>query len=174
MKWSKNVNYMSKNAHKKIGLSYRNSMYLNVNQMSHYYKTSIRSIVEYASVVFDGLALSDCIKLENVQRRAARVCTGAMRRTELKIMLSDLEWETLKDRRNKAKLSMLFKIKNALVPNYLVNLLPGGNPPSTQYDLRRHVNTVRPKVRLRCYDQFFYSVFCFIVESAACWYCNVN
>jgi len=50
---------------------------------------------------------------------------------------------------------MLFKIKNALVPNYLVNLLPGGNPPSTQYDLRRHVNIVRPKVRLRCYDQSF-------------------
>ena len=76
MKWSKHANYICKKAHKKIGLLYRNSMYLNVHQMSHYYKTSIRLIVEYASVVFDGLSLTDCVKLENVQRRAARVCTG--------------------------------------------------------------------------------------------------
>ena len=63
--------------------------------MSLYYKSSIRSIVEYASVVFDNLSNQDNLRLENVQRRAASVCTGALKRTESLKLLTDLEWESL-------------------------------------------------------------------------------
>ena len=103
--------------------------------------------------MFDGLSVADSIKLESVQRRAARVCTGAMRRTELKVMLSDLEWDTLESRRKKAKLNLFFNIKHALVPGYLSNLLPNDDFSIVPYNLRHSVNIRTPKLRLKCYAQ---------------------
>ena len=125
LKWTKHIRFVCSKASKLIGLLYRNSMYFNVNQMSNFYKVAIRPILEYASVVFDGCSMSDSLLIESVQRRAANVCTGAMKRTESVKVMADLEWETLKQRRINCKLKLFYKIKNGLVSSgYLQNLIP--------------------------------------------------
>ena len=45
------------------------------------YKSLVRSIVEYADVVWDGCSANDCDLLESLQFEAARVVTGAMKGT---------------------------------------------------------------------------------------------
>ena len=158
MKWTKHVSYITNRAHTKIGLLYKNSIYLSNNQMSYFYKSAIRPIVEYASVVFDCLSLYNSICLENVQRRAARVCTGAMKRTELNKMLNDLGWETLSQRRTNAKLILFYKIKNKLTPTYLSNIMPVAplaNEQLSKYNLRT-VSIARPKTRLKCYELSYF------------------
>ena len=127
MKWSKHIGYICSRAHKKIGLLYRSSIYLNSQQMANYYKSAIRPLIEYAAVIFDNCSNNDNLRLENVQRRAALVCTGAMKRTETVKLLSDLNWDTVKSRRNTAKLVLYYKIMNAKAPCYLTNLLPEPN-----------------------------------------------
>ena len=81
--------------------------------MANYYKSAIRPLIEYAAVIFDNCSNNDNLRLENVQRRAALVCTGAMKRTETVKLLSDLNWDTVKSRRNTAKLVLYYKIMNA-------------------------------------------------------------
>ena len=44
-------------------------------------------------------------------------------------LLSDLNWDTVKSRRDTAKLVLYYKIMNASAPAYLTNLLPGSNIP---------------------------------------------
>ena len=68
--------------------------------MAIYYKSAIRPLIEYASVIFDNYSNNDNLRLENVQRRAALLCTGAMKRTETVKLLSDLNWETVQSRRD--------------------------------------------------------------------------
>ena len=131
-------------------------MYMSIEQMSLYYKTSIRPIVEYASIIYDNCSKMNEIGLENVQRRAALVCTGAMKRTETSKMINDLQWESLKVRRHKAKLTALFKIKKGLVPNYLQELLPNMITPQERYVFRHVVKRVDLKTRLNCYKSSFF------------------
>ena len=143
MKWSKHINYVCSKAFKKIGLLFRNSMFFTVWQMARYYISAIRPIVEYASVVFDNCSNCDTALLEKVQRRAANVCTGAMKRTETVKVLQELGWETLKSRRTKAKLILLYKIKNGLVSSsYLSNLIPSEEVFVRQYNFRSVVPSI--------------------------------
>jgi hypothetical protein len=131
-------------------------MYLNINQMSQYYKSAIRPIVEYASVLFDNCSQYDMLHLENVQRRAAVVCTGALKRTESAKLLNDLCWESIKTRRLKAKLILLLKIKKGLVPDYLKILLPQIVDRQIKYDLRTKAKQYNIETRLKTYELSYF------------------
>ena len=120
-----------------------------------YYKSSIRPVIEFASVVFDGCSNREKLRLENVQRRAALVCTGALKRTESVKLLNDLEWESISSRRNNAKLILFYKIMNGKVPAYLNNLLPQ-NVVCDRYNLRHVVNKTCVKSRLRAYEMSYF------------------
>ena len=155
MKWTKHVDYICRKAHKKIGILYRCSVYLCLKQMTMYYKSSIRPVIEFASVVFDGCSNREKLRLENVQRRAALVCTGALKRTESVKLLNDLEWESISSRRTNAKLILFYKIMNGKTPAYLANLLPQ-NAVCERYNLRHVVNKTCVKSRLRAYEMSYF------------------
>ena len=156
MKWTKHINLIRGRAHKKIGLLFRSSMYLSTEQKSLYYKMAIRPLVEYASVLFDNCTKQNMLCLEGVQRRAALVCTGAMKRTESMKVLSDLGWETLENRRQKAKLILFYKIKNGLVPEYLTVLLPPNIEISNRFIFRHAVKKPFFKSRLKAYETSYF------------------
>ena len=64
----------------------------------------------------DPYLAADKRKLETIQRRAARFVTRDYHRTtSVAGLLSRLEWRTLEERRRRARLTLLFKIKNNLV-----------------------------------------------------------
>ena len=147
---------MCSRAYKKISLLYRSSVYLDTQQMAIYYKSALRPLIECAAIIFDNYCSNnDNLRLENVQRRTALMCTGAMKRTETVKLLSDLNWDTVKSRRDTAKLVVYYKIMNASAPAYLTNLLPWSNTPE-RYNFRRHDRTKHIKTRFKMYELSFF------------------
>ena len=123
MKWSFHIDQSIKRVNKKLGLLRRHSHTLNKKQRIDIYKTMIRPILEYGSTITDNCSVSDSLKLEKVQRTAALICTGAMRRTETKLLFDFLGWEDLSDRGRIAKTVLFYKIVNNLTPVYLTENL---------------------------------------------------
>ena len=74
------------------------------------YKSTILPLVEYGSVIYDDMSLGLSSMLENIQRRAAMICTGAISCTETQKLLADVGWTSLKERRTKFKLIYFYKI----------------------------------------------------------------
>ena len=99
MKWTTHIENSIKKARKKLGVLRRQAQNLTLKQKIDIFNTMIRPILEYGSVIFDNCSTSDNLKLESCQRSAALICTGAMRQTETKLLLEQLGWETLKNRR---------------------------------------------------------------------------
>jgi len=80
----------------------------------------IRPIIEYGDIIYDNTSLKNKLKLDNLQRRAAIICTGAYRHTETQSLLHELAWEPLAKRRYNHKIIQIFKIINGIYPNYLL------------------------------------------------------
>ena len=80
------------------------------------YTTFVRPQLEYSSSVWDPHTQANIQKLEGVQRRAARFVTGNHNPTDsVTAMIDELGWESLQTRRQRAKLTMMFRISHSLV-----------------------------------------------------------
>ena len=79
------------------------------------YKIMVRPIMEYACTVWSPYTKNIQI-LEAVKRRAARfVNNDYSNLSSVTVMIQDLEWPTLGERRLVTKVTMLFKILNNIV-----------------------------------------------------------
>ena len=119
MKWTTHIDYSVNKARKKLGLLRRQSQSLSTKQTIDIYKTMIRPVLEYGSVLFDNCSVCDSIKIESCQRTAALICTGALRRTETKLLFEYLGWDSLENRRKIFKTSLFYKIIHNQTPSYL-------------------------------------------------------
>ena len=78
------------------------------------YKTYVRPILEYASTVWDPHTIELANQLEMVQRRAARFVTADYRRRHsVTLLLNQLQWQSLLQRRTHSKVTMLYRIHTA-------------------------------------------------------------
>ena len=60
------------------------------------YKLTIRSVVDYGLVVyFHNLKVTEIARLNQIQYRAAKLCTGALHFTSQTKLEDDLGWETI-------------------------------------------------------------------------------
>ena len=99
-----------------LGLLRRNLRSAPKNTKELGYKALVRPILEYARSVWDPYEEKDIQKIEKVQRRAARFVLNRYKQTDsVTAMLKDLGWQTLKDRRKKARLCMMHKINSGQV-----------------------------------------------------------
>ena len=69
--------------------------------LRNYYKSFIRPHFEYTSVCFDNITAQQAILLEKSQRKAAIACTRAYQRTPNRLLLKEIGWLTLEQRREK-------------------------------------------------------------------------
>ena len=118
--WGDHVDYVCKKVSKKIGLLYKNRKNFSRLILVKLFNTTVVPTIEYGSVLYDSMSMSQSCKIEKLLRRGALICTGAIARTETSKLLSDLGWQSLKLRRLKAKLLLLFKVVNNIAPAYLV------------------------------------------------------
>lgn len=100
----------------------------------------IRPLLEYGDVVWDNCTQYEKDELERMQHEAARIATGTTRLVSLDSLYSEIKWESLQKRRNDHKLSLLFKMKNNLTPEYLSSLLPKNVGNASRYSLRNSDN----------------------------------
>ena len=147
MSWKNHILKQTAKASKKIGILYNMKNKLSRSAKSKYYISFIRPILEYGSAVFDNCTAFDSNTLERAQRRAARLCTGAFKRSSSKLLLDDLGWDTLSNRRKNAKLVLMYKITNGLTPPYLRALIPSQVQSATPYPLRNRSNFRIPRAR---------------------------
>ena len=154
MKWTAHIDYSVNKARKKLGLLRRQSQSLSTKQKIDIYKIMIRPVLEYGSVLFDNCSVCDSIKIESCQSTAALICTGAMRRTETKLLLEYLGWDSLEDRRKIFKTSLFYKIIHNQTPSYLLRNITFKQP---QTHALRNTQTINfPRCRLDAYKKSFF------------------
>ena len=87
------------------------------------YIALIRSVIEYAAVVWDPYLKKDINHLESIQNRSARfVCNNYSWESSVSAMKNELGWLNLAERRREIRLTMLLKIVHGLVEIEVENL----------------------------------------------------
>ena len=72
-------------------------------------------------------------ELDKIQNEAARIVTGATKLASIDFLHTETGWETLGPRRKIHKLTMFYKMKNGLCPDYLGSLVPATVRHNTLY-----------------------------------------
>ena len=72
--------------------------------------------------------------------------TGATKLVSLNALYNEIQWENLEERRKKHKLTLFYKMKSNLCPNYLSSFVP---QTVQRYNLR---NSVEPQRQKRTFD----------------------
>lgn len=83
------------------------------NLMLMIYKAMIRSVFDYGCLAYGSAARSTLSKLDVVQSRALRICTGAFRTTTILSLLVEAGEVPLRLRRAKLALNYFVKIKSS-------------------------------------------------------------
>ena len=94
---------------------------LNRKALIKLYCSLIRPVIEYCSICYDNLSVSDSIKLEKLQRRALLLCVGALPISEINKLLIEVGIPSLLDRRRNVKIILFYNSLYKLTPAYLYN-----------------------------------------------------
>ena len=86
----------------------------------------------------------------------ARIVTGLPSYCSRSVLYFETGWETLAKRREKRKLTLLYKIKNGISPDYLSELLPPTIGDNMPYNLRHNNDIQIPYCRLNIYKNSFF------------------
>ena len=110
--WEKHINYTCLRANRKMAVL-RSVRFLNRSTLDLLYKLTVRSVVEYALVVYyHSLKQTQIKRLDQIQYRAAKLCTGALHFTSQTKLEEDLSWESIHDRAEFLGLSVFHKIRD--------------------------------------------------------------
>ena len=125
LSWSPHVSKISGKASRTLNFLKRNLSIYYTQVKAAAYLAMVRPQLEYASVVWDPIYISDVHKLENIQRRAARwVLKDYSRSSSVTSMLQHLSWPELKTRRKISRLQTFYNVLHNQIPlsipsNYL-------------------------------------------------------
>ena len=125
LSWSAHINEIATRARRRLGvlklLKYRVSRKV----LEQCYFAYVRSVFDYADILYDNCTDNDKNILRNIHMDAARLVTGAKKGTHTEALIhNELGWETLEERRESHKLTMLFKVIHDKTPPYLKSVLP--------------------------------------------------
>ena len=121
----------------------------------------IRSILEYADVVWCNITKYEEGELEKIQLEAARIVTVTTKLIFIENLYKQTGWETFSSRRRQHKLTLYYKMTNYLPPTYLSSLLPLLVGAMSRYPLRniKQYQTNDAKSQLY-YNSFLLSAIC--------------
>ena len=75
-------------------------------------------------------------ELDKILNEAARIVTGATKLASIDSLHTETGWETLGSRSKTHKLTMFYKVKNGICPDYLAFLVPSTVGSVSTYPLR--------------------------------------
>ena len=134
LSWSEHIQRISSKANQVNGFLRRNLHQCPVTVKSNCYKMMVRPIVEYASSVWAPHNLGNINQLEFIQRRAARFCCNDFSRySSVTRMMSSLNLSTLEQRRNNAKLIIMYKALNGSLCVPTDDFVPNHRPSREGY-----------------------------------------
>ena len=110
LKLDGHIDSICNRANKTLGFLRRNLKIGNKKAKETAYKTLVRPILEYAAPVWDPHEKEEIQQIEKIQHRAARWVSHKFRQSSsVDIMIQDLKWPSLEQRRRKARLETFFK-----------------------------------------------------------------
>ena len=113
LSWSPHVASVTGKASSALGFLRRNLRRCPAELKERAYVAYVRSILDYASPIWDPHLKGDISSLERVNRRAARYVSGDYQRhSSVSSMMNNLGWSSLEDRRRDTRLALLYKIVN--------------------------------------------------------------
>lgn len=114
--WTPHINRTVARANQALGFIRRNLRSAPHPLRQSAYFALVRPRLEYSSTVWSPYTQTDKHRVEKVQRRAARFVTGRFRnKSSVTDMLTQLGWDSLEERRLKARATLTYKIRNGLV-----------------------------------------------------------
>ena len=127
LSWRTHILYTCNKANRTLGFLQRNLRGCPTYLKEQAYKQLVLPLLEYCAPVWDPHHQTDILKLESVQRRAARFVLNKpwlnnTNNDSVTEMLIDLKWPTLQSHRKHLRLILFFKVINKLqlIPeNYL-------------------------------------------------------
>ena len=116
--WTPHVEYVTAKANRALGLIMRNFKECPKQLRETAYFTMVRSVLDYASSIWDPHFEKDTQTVEKVQRRAARFVQNDYRiylhdeqqHNSVTKMINDLGWNDLAERRRHIRLTLFYKI----------------------------------------------------------------
>ena len=116
LKWTTHIDKICNRANSILGFIRRNLKHSNRNFKETAYISLVRSVLDYASTVWNPYLKKDIDNIESIQRRAARfVMNDYSRKSSVTDMMRRLNWRPLAERRREQRLMFFFKIINDLV-----------------------------------------------------------
>ena len=94
-------------------------------------------------------------ELDKIQNEAARIVTGATKLAFIDFLYTETGWETLGSRRKTHKLTMFYKMKNGLCPDYLASLVPATVGSASTHHLRNSSDLQTLHTDSRLYNTSF-------------------
>ena len=119
------------------------------------YIVFIRPLLEYGDVIWDNCTQDEKRELDKIQNEAARIVTGATKLVSLNTLYSEIRWETLEQRRKNHRLTLFYKMRYSLTPQYLSSLVPESISNVSNYNLRHSNNLRGINARTTQYQQSF-------------------
>ena len=120
--WHKHINYITEKAWTRINIMRRLKFKLDRKSLEQIYLVFIRPLLEYGDIIWDNCLQSEKQELEKIQIEAARIATGATKLVSIAALYREIRWDSLDERRRKHKLTLFYKMTNALAPLYLSSL----------------------------------------------------
>ena len=152
--WDNHINHICTEAGKRLSIIKRLSNCIAPLTKIHIYKSFIRPVLEYGSVIFDSCSISLAEKIECVQKQATVASLRAYSNTSYNSLLYECGLIKLSNRRMQAKLILFYKIVQNITPDYLNSLLP--NEAGNEYNLRNSNNIKLPKITKNYFLKSFF------------------
>ena len=156
LNWNEHITQITNSAGKCVDVLNALKYKLDCKTLEKLYLSFVRSKLEYGNIIWDNCTQDQIDMLENVQLRAAKIVSGAIRRTHTELLYKELGWETLQERRAKQRLTTMFKIFNNNAPTYLTSTLPNTVAENNQYNLRNRDNFATYKARTKTFQLSFF------------------
>ena len=123
MTWDAHISSVSKKVSSGIGAIKKIKPFVPTctSNFINVFQSIVEPYLDYCSLVWDDISDQLTEKLQILQNRAARVIIGADYRTPSSLLIK-LGWSSLKEKRNKQKALMMFKIMNGMTPAYLEDI----------------------------------------------------
>lgn len=153
--WKSHINSIVKQSTNRMMILNFYKYKLSRKTLERIYFVFVRPVLEYASIVWAGASEQLLRRVDQVQIRAMRLSSGATNRSNIGLLYADLQWQSLRSRRDYFVVKMFFKIVNGMCPNYLKAILPLEVNDIRRSKLRNPNKLTIPKTRLNLFKSSF-------------------
>ena len=155
-KWGTHINSICSNALKQLGVLRKLKFTLSRSNLDKIYQTYILPLLEYGCELWDGCSSESNDKLEKIQHEAARIVTGLPKYASIESLFFETGWESLKERRERRKLSLFHRIHNKTAPSYLSDCLTPLVSSLSNYNLRNRLDYSVPYTRVDVFSKSYF------------------